>query len=501
MSVNQLSLFELEQSLDEWKIDEFSANHFADDSARIALENKFIKLTEISEEFNRQSVSFQLSKKDCIHRWLKYKEGFSAELVSKLLVEMKISEGDTVLDPFLGSGTTALVCKMNNINSIGFDVLPMTKISIKAKDSVMEYDLNELHSIYSNFCNVKIPESFKKSFNYLPITDGAFPKESERELVFFTEWINKSTYSETAKNLFILCILNSLEISSYTRKDGQYLAWDSRSKKIREANKDREAKGAKLINRLNKGDIPSFRITLDNELQNVIEDITQLKDELTLGNATINFKEGNSLLELPKMKSEILNGVITSPPYCNRYDYTRTYALEMNYLGISSEEIAQIRQNLISCTVENKSKVGFLHDYYEQLGKLDFYNHVMEILNNDSALNEIKEALNKRNENGEINNKGVLRMVDGYFTDLTFIYAEIYRLFKHGATIAVVNDNVRYAGEVIPVDFLSSEIAEKIGFKVDKIYTLKQKKGNSSQQMAKYGRVALRKSITIWTKP
>jgi site-specific DNA-methyltransferase (cytosine-N4-specific) len=59
---------------------------------------------------------------------------------------------------------------------------------------------------------------------------------------------------------------------------------------------------------------------------------------------------------------------------------------------------------------------------------------------------------------------------------------------------------VRYAGEVIPVDFISTELAEKIGFKPIKVYTLKQEKGNSSQQMKKFGRVPLRKSITILEK-
>jgi site-specific DNA-methyltransferase (cytosine-N4-specific) len=66
--------------------------------------------------------------------------------------------------------------------------------------------------------------------------------------------------------------------------------------------------------------------------------------------------------------------------------------------------------------------------------------------------------------------------------------------------VAFVNDNVRYAGEVIPVDFISTELAEQMGFKPVKIYTLKQQKGNSSQQMKKYGRVPLRKSITLWKK-
>ena len=91
-------------------------------------------------------------------------------------------------------------------------------------------------------------------------------------------------------------------------------------------------------------------------------------------------------------------------------------------------------------------------------------------------------------------------MVNGYFTELTFLYAELFRTCKHGAQVAFVNDNVRYAGEVIPVDYLSTLLAESVGFKPVKIYTLRQTKGNSSQQMAKYGKVALRKSITIWKK-
>jgi site-specific DNA-methyltransferase (cytosine-N4-specific) len=108
--------------------------------------------------------------------------------------------------------------------------------------------------------------------------------------------------------------------------------------------------------------------------------------------------------------------------------------------------------------------------------------------------------LTERSKNGDINNKGVLRMVHGYFLELTFIYAELFRLCKSGAKVAFVNDNVRYGGEVISVDYISTELAEQIGFKPVKVYSLKQQKGNSSQQMAKFGRVPLRKSITVWNK-
>ena len=105
-----------------------------------------------------------------------------------------------------------------------------------------------------------------------------------------------------------------------------------------------------------------------------------------------------------------------------------------------------------------------------------------------------------RKANGDLNNDGVIRMVEGYFTELAFVYAELYRVCKRGATVAFVNDNVRYGGEVIPVDYLSTDFAERFGFTPVKVYCLKQQKGNSSQQMKKFGRVALRKSIAIWRK-
>lgn len=74
-----------------------------------------------------------------LHSWLKYKEGFSADLVNTLLDEMNVPKNGTILDPFWGSGTTGLVCQMRGLNSIGFDIMPISSVSIKAKAAVMEY--------------------------------------------------------------------------------------------------------------------------------------------------------------------------------------------------------------------------------------------------------------------------------------------------------------------------------------------------------------------------
>jgi site-specific DNA-methyltransferase (cytosine-N4-specific) len=100
-----------------------------------------------------------------------------------------------------------------------------------------------------------------------------------------------------------------------------------------------------------------------------------------------------------------------------------------------------------------------------------------------------------------MNNKGVLTMVNQYFTELTFIFGELFRIIKPGSRVGFVNDSVRYGGEVIPVDTLTTDLAEALGFIPLHIYVLPQKKGNSSQQMGRFGRLPLRKSITVWQKP
>jgi site-specific DNA-methyltransferase (cytosine-N4-specific) len=500
--MEQLNLFDMPSVADKWQVQNFSADNFGQQTARIGLEQKFIEIMVVSDEFNRQSVSYQLSKNDCLHRWLKYKEGFSADLVKRLLKEFNIRQGDTVLDPFVGSGTTSLVCKMQGINSIGLDILPMSKIAIKAKQSVFDYDLPELKQLISDIEDITIPANYDKRTAYINITDSAYPDFTEKEISFFTDWNSDSNYSETAKNLVTLCILNSLEKVSYTAKDGQFLRWDYRSKKMLESAEYRKQnEKSPLVIRLDKGNLPTLKQCLLEELNSVYHDISTIQRNAIPNNANLQFIEGNALYELPKFKSNILNGVITSPPYCNRYDYTRTYALELTYLGINDEKIKRLRQELLSCTVENKPKIDCIKDNYIALGKEKDFEQIVKIIDNNKTLNEINNSLLERSKNGDINNKGVLRMIDSYFTELTFIFTELFRLCKPGAKVAFVNDNVRYGGEVISVDFISTELAEQIGFKPVKIYSLKQQKGNSSQQMAKFGRVPLRKSITVWEKP
>lgn len=496
--MEQLKLFKT--PVDHYLVDNFSANNLCDEGERQALEKKYAEFLDVTEKFNRQSVSYQLSKKTPLHSWLKYKEGFSANLVNLLLDEMGAVAGDWVMDPFMGSGTTALVCQMRGINSAGYDLMPISAVSIKAKAAVMRYDVNEIQRLIKDVSHLTVPADYNKRTPHIVITRDAYPRENELFLAYIHEWNEASGYSLEAKNLLTLCVMNSLERCSYTIKSGQCLRWDCRSKKIQDANKTRTSKGQKLPpGKYVRSEILDAKATILDELAHVLADI-ELIQKNGAAKAEIDFVPRSVLYELPLVEDNKFKGVITSPPYCNGYDYTRTYALELVYLGLGEEEVKGLRQGLLSCTVESKSKIDKLKDYYSSIGKADRFDYIFTTIQENKVFAEVMAALTKRKENGDLNNNGVIRMVEGYFTELAFIYAELYRVCKPGSIVAFVNDNVRYGGEVIPVDFLSSSFAEQFGFKIKTIYTLKQRKGNSSQQMARFGRVALRKGITVWKK-
>jgi len=313
--MEQLNLFDIPSVADKWQVQNFSADNFGQQSARINLEQKLISITVVSNEFNRQSVSYQLSKNDCLHRCLKYKEGFSAQ-------------------------------------------------------SVFNYDLSELKRLISEIEKLNIFGSYSKRTPYITITDGAYPDNTEKEIAFFTEWNEESNYSKSTKNLVTLCTLNSLEKVSYTAKDGQFLRWDYRSKKMCESAEHRAKFGKlPLVIRLDKGNLPTMKQSLLDELNSVFSDISFIQKNSQQTKSKLQFFEGNALYGLPKHDNNILDAVITSPPYCNRYDYTRTYALELAYLGITDEKIKKLRQELLSCTVENKPKIECIKENYEALGK------------------------------------------------------------------------------------------------------------------------------------
>jgi len=161
----------------------------------------------------------------------------------------------------------------------------------------------------------------------------AFTKQVQRELLFFKEEIE--TYPEPVRDFLLLGLLSILENVSSTSKDGQFL-------------------------RLVEKNIPLVRDALREVLTKMIHDLSEIRTFGPTGKAKTFVKKGDAReMCLPERYIGNISAIITSPPYLNRYDYSRTYALELCLLTVKShKDMVSVRHSLLRSHVESREHEG-----------------------------------------------------------------------------------------------------------------------------------------------
>lgn len=442
--------------------------------------SKFVPYPALS----RSLVSFQANKNRAVYRWYKYKEAFSASLIEYLLKKYRITSG-RILDPFAGSGTALFSTAATGVDADGIELLPIgQQIILTRKLLESEWSESDLAVLRRWFAERTWRRAEAKCpLPELRITKGAYPKRTKESIEKYLAAAQaESEHLRIVLRFILLCVLESV---SYTRKDGQYLRWDYRSGR---------RQGKKVFD---KGKILDFEQAVCAKADEILCDLSETRGQTGLSAAEtspgeILLHKGSCLELMPHMPGTAYDAVVTSPPYCNRYDYTRTYALELALLGADEAEIIRLRQQMLSCTVENRAK--------DLLNLNPRWREAVAAADEQELLQEILKYLDEEKAEGRLNNAGIPRMVRGYFYEMACIIAECFRVLKPHSYLLMVNDNVRYAGASISVDLILSDIAEKLGFNIDSILVLPSDKGNSSQQMGAHGREPLRKCVYVWRK-
>lgn len=444
----------------------------------------FIAKLTVEPTLTRPLVSFQANKTRPVYRWYKYKEAFSASLVEFLFHKYGVMSGK-ILDPFAGSGTALFAASAAGMDAEGIELLPIGREIIDARKMLESEFTPEDFERLSFWSTERIWEQTEERLILpeLRITKGAYPEDARVAIEKYSAACLKEKPGIQAVLRFaLICVLESV---SYTRKDGQYLRWDYRSGR---------RQGDRLFD---KGKILGFGQAVCAKIREIIEDMSPLSGNAGLFpverfHGNIKIYDGSCLDIMPILPKNAYDAIITSPPYCNRYDYTRTYALELALLGTDENDLIDLRQRMLSCTVENRAK--------DLLCMNPSWAAPVEAANGHKLLQAILKYLDGQKILGALNNNGIPRMVRGYFYEMACVIAECSRVLKPGAPLFMVNDNVRYAGASVSVDLILSSFAEAFGFSVEKILVLPNGKGNSSQQMGEFGREPLRKCVYVWRK-
>lgn len=422
-------------------------------SERRRIENKFKDL--LYEELSFGSVVSYVGNRNIpLLRLYRYKEAFAFNFVRAFLRRFKADSNDYVFDPFSGLGTTMFTSMLCGIPSVGVDKLPIAHFISKTLPLFLSLEENEVKAIWSSLApEVQKSQPAEVALD-VPIMKIAFVEETLLALRKLKSAIENLPFPY--HDIFLLLFFSILEECSFTSKDGQFL-------------------------RLNRNKRTSDPIhAIDRKVIQTEEDIRKIK--ILFPDLSINSKPmpraylgDTRRLSNVKFKNKPTL-IITSPPYANRYDYTRTYSLELCFHFVKNfEELKAIRFGILRSHIESK------------IQKNEVPPH--------PVVKEVVEALNKK----KLNNPRIPTMLTTYFIDMQKVIKEWWKVLAPGARVVMVVDNVRFEGELVPVDLVLSDMAEEVGMKVKEIVVARYK-GNSSQQMKKYGRIPVRESIVIWER-
>ncbi len=119
------------------------------------------------------------------------------ETLPHRLIKMFSFVGETVLDPFLGSGTTALAAKNLDRNSIGYEINPEFISTIKEKVGATQTDL--MGTQYDFLKSVAKPMNFDEEIGRLPYVfkdPHALNKKVDVKKMQFGSKIDKTSYAK-----------------------------------------------------------------------------------------------------------------------------------------------------------------------------------------------------------------------------------------------------------------------------------------------------------------
>ena len=261
------------------------------------IDGEFTDYFQIIQKNQTRSVNQYLT-----HWIYPYKGKFHPQMIRALLNIIGLKEGDTILDPFSGSGTTALESQLLGINFIGIDISPLCVVQGRVKTESV-YVIDEIEKLKNKILASVVDGLVKTDENYYKLLDTL-------------------TKDEKVKNFYVLARL--LAVSDKSRRNRDF--------------------------------VNSFIKNVNLMLASV-KDYLQIKEKLNLKLGNIKIEVGDA--RNTKLQDNSVDGIITSPPYSIALDYVQNDIHSLIDLGY---DVLKIRDSVIGVRGNGKNRIELYNE-------------------------------------------------------------------------------------------------------------------------------------------
>ena len=413
-----------------------------------------------------------------VHDWYRFVLSFPSHLVRDYLDTFGVDSTQRVLDPFCGTGTTLVECKKLGIPSVGIERNPMAGFASRAKvDWSVDPEALVSHAR-------EVAQRTRESLQSEGIDDlGVAP-------LFQTGGRRTAALRSLPPDLLGLLLKNSisplplhktlvlLDLLEQHRDDTVHAH-------------ERLALAAALVSEIGNLHFgPEVGVGKVQEDAPVIgpwlERVRRMADDLgTLRaqagtEATVHLADSRAAEKLLEPSS--IDAVITSPPYPNEKDYTRTTRLESVLLGFirSKQELRGLKQGLVRSNTRSVYKA----DADDAL-----------VAEHEGIQRIARRIEQRRIEQGKTSGfeRQYARVTKLYFGGMVRHLAGLRSRLRPGARLAyVVGDQASYLRVMIRTGQLLGELAQRLGYELTAIDLFRTRIATASKQQLREEVVRLR---------
>ncbi|MCX7605737.1 MAG: DNA methyltransferase [Bacteroidia bacterium] len=356
------------------------------------------------------------------HSYHRYPAKFIPQLAARLMQRYS-QEGEMILDPFMGSGTTLVEAKLLRRPSLGVDINPVAHLIARAK--LQAFSPTELTQIIRHLkgeLSLSLEYGLFRSNPVRPISPFPerlrywFPDEVLEQLSLITQAVKQ--LNPRHQDFFFCALSHSLKSVSY---------WHDRS--------------IKPTRKLHKSIPPPlsvfFRQVARMEKGNqTFWEVLQRQKALEVP-ATPYLGDARSL----PIENEKVDCIITSPPYVTSYEYADLHQLSLLWFGWA-DNLRQARERFIgTASPSRRSK------------DLPLYSPLAESIKNKVAQTDPRKA----------------EEIQSYFQDMGTAFTEMHRVLRRGGYICIVIGNTSLAKVEIKNAQVFAEQLTSLGFQIEKV--------------------------------
>lgn len=408
-----------------------------------------------------------------VHDWYRFVLSFPPHLVRDYIERFAVRPGQCVLDPFCGTGTTLVECKKLGIESIGIEAHPMLFFASKVKvnwrphpHSLVEHARAVAERALAVLADQDIsddPLDTSTGVTHQPLL--ALPPESSQLLL-----AGSISPLPLHKTLVLLrCLADH---------------WDDRF-----GDHERLALAKALVSGIGnlhfgpevgagkpKTDAPVVSTWL-RVIEQMADDLRHLREETR---STVFWADSRSLENL--LKPQSVDAVITSPPYPNEKDYTRTTRLESVLLGFlrNKADLRSLKRMLIRSNTRTVYKEDQDDRWVAGHPEIERLSREIEARRVQLGKTSGFERLYPR----------VTRL---YFGGMARHLAGLRSVLRPGAKLAyVVGDQASYLRVMIRTGSILADIAQSLGYEVLGIDLFRTRLATATRQQIREEVVVLR---------